>query len=512
MLAIGTAPAPAALPLLEAAAPRPLVSSFPARRRHCQAPLSQHCTLLHGLRGCPAAPTRQCHSGKVWEGVAMPKKAKDKAEKLAKLDERQRKLGGSAAKPSGGGAVLAMRVAMGSIIGFGVLTSGAFDWLFEWLASIPARAARSASSQVRAELLDTAVEVMAEHPLTSGGTLLALAAAPVGQYLWRKHQLAAEQAAKLEQLSAADAEVREGRIVRKQAKVDGKVRARELAEEERTSWILEQRDYEKRRSEVEAHRALRRATMERQLEEVARKRAEEISADRAQAEEIAAKYDAEKMALEDLLAVPDPEDWPEVEEDDDEEGEAEAGQGQDDSRVQLQLETHPLIQGTRISLGATELVRLATVQPEAVHVALACCRCDQAADAQLSGIYEGENEARMWCGHCSALLSVTLRPALVHESSDVLGYIDTTNCRAVDCTAALLLATCLECFSTLRLPPFVRNRRLERTCEGATCHTKVAFKAARLQLEELTPPKQVRVSAKLSGLLEACFVIALIQA
>ena len=96
----------------------------------------------------------------------------------------------------------------------------------------------------------------------------------------------------------------------------------------------------------------------------------------------------------------------------------------------------------------------------------------------------------MWCGHCSALLSVTLRPALVHESSDVLGYIDSTNCRAVDCTAALLLASCLECFNTLRLPPFVRNRRLERTCNGVTCHAKVAFKAARLQLEEVTPPKQ----------------------
>ena len=56
------------------------------------------------------------------------------------------------------------------------------------------------------------------------------------------------------------------------------------------------------------------------------------------------------------------------------------------------------------------------------------------ADAQLSGLYEGENESRLWCGHCSALLSVTLRPALVHEGSDVLGYLDTINCRAVDCT------------------------------------------------------------------------------
>ena len=56
------------------------------------------------------------------------------------------------------------------------------------------------------------------------------------------------------------------------------------------------------------------------------------------------------------------------------------------------------------------------------------------ADAQLSGLYEGENESRLWCGHCSALLSVTLRPALVHEGSDVLGYLDTVNCRAVDCT------------------------------------------------------------------------------
>ena len=306
----------------------------------------------------------------------MPKKTKEtKAEKLTKLDGRHQKLGG-AAKEAGGGAVLAMRIAMGSIVGVGVLTSGAFDWLFEWLASIPARAARSASSYGRAEVLDNAVEVMAEHPLTTAGTVLAIAGAPVGHWMWQKHKLAAEQAAKLEQLNATDAEVRQGRVVRKQAKVENKAMGKVLAEEERANWISEQRDYEQRRSEAEAHRALRRATMERQLEEVARKRAEEISADRKNAEEIAAKYDAEKMALQDLLATLDPDDGPEVEEegeeeegeaeeeegeaeeeeDEEEEGEAEGGQGQDDSRVQLQLETHPLVQGTRISLGTTELV------------------------------------------------------------------------------------------------------------------------------------------------------------
>ena len=46
----------------------------------------------------------------------------------------------------------------------------------------------------------------------------------------------------------------------------------------------------------------------------ARKRAAEIKADRQRAEEIAAKYDAEKRVLEDALAAPEPEEWPEVEE------------------------------------------------------------------------------------------------------------------------------------------------------------------------------------------------------
>ena len=54
--------------------------------------------------------------------------------------------------------------------------------------------------------------------------------------------------------------------------------------------------------------------------------------------------------------------------------------------------------------------------------------------------------------------------------------------------AALLLATCFECDDTLRLPPFVRNRRLERNC--GSCHAKVAFKASRLQLEEHSAPRR----------------------
>jgi hypothetical protein len=445
------------------------------------------------LRGAAAC---QCRAAAVTAfvlllrlGQNMPKKGKAKtADKLARRDAKR--LGGEA--EHSGAAVLVARLAIGLMVLFGVLTSGAVDWVWEWLASIPLSSIRSASARVVGEwaperLADRGVDLLAAHPVASAGAAATLALAPVGRWLWRKRQLAAAQHAKRELLSQSDAEVRQGRVQRKQAKDESKARGREAAEADRARWMREEQDYRRRQAEAEAHRALRRAGAQRQLEEIARRRADEIAAYRMHAEAIAARYDEEKRLLEDLLAAPEPEDWPEVDEEDEEDEEEDVGESGKEGagvdvaethRAPLVLDAHPVAQGTAISLGSVELVRVATVQVETLHVAMACCRCEQAVDVQLSGLYAGENESRTWCGHCSALLSVTLRPTLVHAANDVLGHLDCTNCRAVDCTGALLLATCFECFETLRLPPFLRNRRLERNCGGANCHVSLQLRHA----------------------------------
>jgi hypothetical protein len=104
-------------------------------------------------------------------------------------------------------------------------------------------------------------------------------------------------------------------------------------------------------------------------------------------------------------------------------------------------------------------------------------------------VWAGENAAKLWCSNCASLLSLELRPALMHSENGALGYLDCVNCRVVDTTAALLLATCFECFASCRLPPFVANRTLEKTCEQ--CHNKLACRLPALTLTELTPAATV---------------------
>ena len=96
----------------------------------------------------------------------MPKKGKAKtADKLARRDAKR--LGGEA--EHSGAAVLVARLAIGLMVLFGVLTSGAVDWVWEWLASIPLSSIRSASARVVGEwaperLADRGVDLLAAHP------------------------------------------------------------------------------------------------------------------------------------------------------------------------------------------------------------------------------------------------------------------------------------------------------------------------------------------------------------
>eukprot|EP01045_Picozoa_sp_COSAG04_P017857 COSAG04_NODE_1612_length_6166_cov_1.761661_3_plen_134_part_00 len=74
----------------------------------------------------------------------MPKKGRQS--KQEKLQARQKKAGGAEGDEASAGLVWGLRAAMGLVVAFGVLTSGAFDWVFTWLASVPLQTVRSAAA------------------------------------------------------------------------------------------------------------------------------------------------------------------------------------------------------------------------------------------------------------------------------------------------------------------------------------------------------------------------------
>ena len=236
----------------------------------------------------------------------------------------------------------------------------------------------------------------------------------------------------------------------------------------------------------------RRAQLEAALAAAKAAQRAEQWADRAAAEQLEVGFAAaraEQAALEELLAAPvllepEAEEGSDGEEDDDE-GTEEAAAADGDAREPLALQASPEATGTALSAERVELRRIAEVRCETVALQLGCARCDQGADVQLSGLWAGEHAKRWWCSNCATLLSIELRPALLHAGADALGYLDCINCRVVDTTACLLLATCFDCFTSQRLPPFVRNQTLEKNCEG--CHSKLACKIGALNLRELTP-------------------------
>ena len=110
----------------------------------------------------------------------MPKKGRQS--KQEKLQARQKKAGGAEGDEASAGLVWGLRAAMGLVVAFGVLTSGAFDWVFTWLASVPLQTVRNAAAEgewAPERLAEAAVAAAATHPTVSGGVAVMLVLAPV---------------------------------------------------------------------------------------------------------------------------------------------------------------------------------------------------------------------------------------------------------------------------------------------------------------------------------------------
>jgi uncharacterized CHY-type Zn-finger protein len=73
-------------------------------------------------------------------------------------------------------------------------------------------------------------------------------------------------------------------------------------------------------------------------------------------------------------------------------------------------------------------------------------------------------EHKSWCPRCSLLLTLRLRPTLLHEGSAVLGYVDVAHCTVAGVHALGLLATCLECGQVAEKPHYTPPATWEASC------------------------------------------------
>jgi hypothetical protein len=109
--------------------------------------------------------------------------------------------------------------------------------------------------------------------------------------------------------------------------------------------------------------------------------------------------------------------------------------------------------------------------------------------------YDKAAEYKGWCGSCSLLLSLYLRPTLIHEGSRCVGYVDASHATVTGLADASLFATCLECGGVAEVPHFAPPQAVELTCRVCFSRMRLAARGT----EAVPATKETAASAASAG-------------
>lgn len=97
-----------------------------------------------------------------------------------------------------------------------------------------------------------------------------------------------------------------------------------------------------------------------------------------------------------------------------------------------------------------------------------------------------------WCPKCSLLLSLALRPTLLHEGDPTVGYIDCPSGHAVPTTVNTmrLLCTCLECGALAEVPRLSppTHRTWESSCRSCFTRLRLDARTVDVAAASVAPP------------------------
>jgi uncharacterized CHY-type Zn-finger protein len=116
---------------------------------------------------------------------------------------------------------------------------------------------------------------------------------------------------------------------------------------------------------------------------------------------------------------------------------------------------------------------------------LTCAKCSRQVELALNGLSASAASRKLWCEQCASLLSASLRPSLLTDSSShVLGHVDTSGCQLSDVPRLSCLMSCGRCDAELLLPELQRGRTVQSGCRS--CHAPLSMKAGNIVLERLS--------------------------
>ncbi|XP_041034329.1 uncharacterized protein si:dkey-24l11.2 isoform X2 [Carcharodon carcharias] len=126
--------------------------------------------------------------------------------------------------------------------------------------------------------------------------------------------------------------------------------------------------------------------------------------------------------------------------------------------------------GTAVRLVGLELGEgTATLAAQKITMSLKCSRCKVASDLTVSQ----QCPAVVSCEKCNTDISVTFEPSMLHEHSDIMGYLDLCGCVPVELVLqdSQFVVGCLNCSKEGALQSLSYGRYKESNC--LHCHSKL---------------------------------------
>lgn len=165
----------------------------------------------------------------------------------------------------------------------------------------------------------------------------------------------------------------------------------------------------------------------------------------------------------------------------------------EDSDGDVTSDLDPQHKGTEVTLRNLQLKDNASdLLFHRLKVVIQCERCRDHSDVTLHQARTVSTQ----CGRCSQVQSAHFRPALLHQFSSVLGYLDLDGCHAFDlvlqdCQA---MVSCMGCSKQTRLEGLVTGQRVDGWCQA--CHAKYTLSADCVKLTQLAPSVVHTASSK----------------
>ena len=138
--------------------------------------------------------------------------------------------------------------------------------------------------------------------------------------------------------------------------------------------------------------------------------------------------------------------------------------------------------GIQVKIQNLQLLQISLLTSPKLTLLLKCNRCKSNNQSKI------QNNTPFWiaCRVCNLNIGVDYRPDYIHENSNSVGYLDTSNCKPFEVTSLSVVCTCFNCDTeSAEIKECVSDKNYNLNC--LSCFKKLSFAFDGFKLVNLAP-------------------------